>query len=82
MTVQWHGILLVVLAESEAVPSNGLVVRGDLDASPKKRLLEALLTMHESPAGSNALESFGSLRFIATGTAEYEPDASSPTQSW
>jgi phosphonate transport system substrate-binding protein len=64
---------LIVLEESPEVPENGLAVRKDLDASVKKRLKEALLTMHDDPEGRKVLQKFGARRFIETTDKDYEP---------
>jgi len=64
---------LMVLEKSPEVPENGLAVRKDLDASVKKRLKEALLTMHNDPEGRNVLQKFGARRFIETTDKDYEP---------
>ncbi|ADH85111.1 phosphate/phosphite/phosphonate ABC transporter substrate-binding protein [Desulfurivibrio alkaliphilus] len=64
---------LEILAVSPPVPSNTLSVRGDLDQELQERLKQALLTMHETPAGIKALEEFGAVRFLATGREDYQP---------
>jgi len=64
---------LTVLAESAAVPSNGLGVRPDLDPGLKSKLREALLAMHTREDGQRALRQFGAQRFIETDTRDYEP---------
>lgn len=64
---------LEILAVSPSVPSNTLAVRGDLDQELQDRLKQALLTMHETPAGLKALEEFGAVRFLATTRENYEP---------
>ncbi len=64
---------LVVLERSPEVPENGLAVRKGLDDSLKKKLKEALLSMHEDPEGAATLEEFGVLRFIETKDTDYGP---------
>jgi len=64
---------LVILERSPEVPENGLAVRKGLDDSPKKKLREALLTMHEDPEGTAILKAFGVRGFIETNDADYQP---------
>ena len=64
---------LVILERSPDVPENALAVRKDLDISVKKRLKEALLTMHEDPEGMALLKGFGAQRFIETNESDYRP---------
>lgn len=64
---------LVILKKSPDVPENGLAVKKDLDGTIKKRLKEALLTMHEDPEGKEVLKRFGARRFIETTDKNYEP---------
>ena len=64
---------LVILERSPDVPENGLAVRKDLDSSLKKKLKEALLTMHENPEGAALLKVFGAQRFIETSNSDYRP---------
>jgi phosphonate transport system substrate-binding protein len=64
---------LSVLAESAAVPSNGLGVRPDLDPEIKRRLREALLAMHAREDGQRALRQFQAQRFVETSARDYEP---------
>ncbi len=65
--------VLAVLEESPRVPENGLAVRKDLDDSLKKKLKDALVTMHNDPEGKKILEAFGARRFIETTDKDYEP---------
>ena len=62
---------LLILTRSPDVPENGLAVRKDLDESLKKKLKEALLTMHEDPNGKEILNKFGTKRFIETNDSDY-----------
>ncbi len=64
---------LVILERSPEVPENGLAVRKGLDGSLKKKLREALLTMHEDPEGTAILAAFGVRKFIETNDADYRP---------
>jgi len=64
---------LLVLAESPPVPSNGLMVRSDLDPSLQRRLRQALLDLHQDPQGAMVLQRLGALRFIETTAADYLP---------
>jgi len=62
-----------IISTSPEVPSNGLGVRPDLDEDLKRRLKEALVFMHEDPAGKKVLSGFGALRFIETSSDDYAP---------
>jgi phosphonate transport system substrate-binding protein len=64
---------LVILAESPKVPSNALGMRPDLDPGIKGKLRDALLSMHQNPAGRQLLANFGAIRFITTAKADYTP---------
>ncbi len=64
---------LVILERSPDVPENGLAVRKDLDGFLKKKLKEALLTMHENPEGEALLKAFGARQFIETKDSDYQP---------
>jgi phosphonate transport system substrate-binding protein len=64
---------LVVLERSPEVPENALAVKKDLDISVKKKLNEALLTMHEDTEGKALLKGFGAQRFIETKDSDYQP---------
>jgi phosphonate transport system substrate-binding protein len=64
---------LVILAQSQKVPSNGLAMRKDLDPATKRLLQDALLGMAEDDAGKQALNGFGAIRFILTTKADYDP---------
>ncbi len=61
------------LAISEAVPDNGLMVRGDLDESLRERLREILLTMDTDPQGQEVLKLLGDRRFLPCPCEEYQP---------
>jgi phosphonate transport system substrate-binding protein len=64
---------LVILAVSPEVPSNGLCVRKDLDATMKAKLKNALLHLHTDPEGKEVLHTFGALKFIETTAKDYQP---------
>ena len=64
---------LVIIAQSPAVPSNGLCVRKDLNDALKKKLKDTLLAMHNDPEGQTVLKQFGALKFIETSAKDYEP---------
>ncbi len=64
---------LTILEKSPNVPENGLAVRKDLDVETKRKLKEALLAMHEDPAGEAILRAFGARRFIETTEKDYQP---------
>ena len=64
---------LVVVDRSPDVPENGLAVRQDLDDTLKKKLKEALLTMHTDREGQGLLEKFGAQKFIETSDQDYVP---------
>lgn len=62
---------LVIVARSREVPENAIAVRGDLDASLKDALRNALLSMAHNPEGAAVLKQFGARRFIETSTDDY-----------
>jgi phosphonate transport system substrate-binding protein len=64
---------LLVLAESPPVPSNGLLVRADLDPHLKEGLRRALLDLERDPEGAHVLAEFGALRFVETTAEDYAP---------
>ena len=64
---------LKILTRSPDIPENALAVREGLDASLKQAIEEALLTMHNDPAGRTVLKNFGARRFIRTTDKDYEP---------
>jgi phosphonate transport system substrate-binding protein len=63
---------MIIIAESPAVPSNGLAVRKDLNPAIKVRLRNLLLELEKDPEGSEVLKNFGALRFIETTDDDYE----------
>ncbi len=64
---------LVILDRSPDVPENGLAVRNDLDGSIKKKIKEALLTMHLDSKGQEALRKLEAQKFIETRDQDYLP---------
>jgi ABC-type phosphate/phosphonate transport system substrate-binding protein len=48
-------------------------MRKDLDPSISAALRDALVTMHNNPAGRLALKEFGARRFIFASQKDYEP---------
>lgn len=64
---------LSIIATSPWVPSNGLCVRKGLDPDIRKKIKDALLTMHKDPAGKEVLGQFGALQFIETTAGDYQP---------
>jgi ABC-type phosphate/phosphonate transport system substrate-binding protein len=52
---------------------NALAVRRDLEESIKKKIREALLTMHLDPRGEEVLKKFGAQKFIETRDQDYLP---------
>lgn len=64
---------MTILSESFQVPSNGLVVRKDLDPALKKQLRDLLLNLNKTEEGKRVLEGFGAKRFIKTKDEDYAP---------
>jgi phosphonate transport system substrate-binding protein len=60
-----------VLVQSDAVPENALVVRGDLAATLGNELAAALLKMDQTPEGQAALQSYGARRFLPCRIEEF-----------
>lgn len=63
---------IVVLAESERVPSNGLVVSTSINEKMKKKLKNILLGMDKGDAGRSVLTMFGARRFLDTDREDYK----------
>ncbi|WP_027388902.1 phosphate/phosphite/phosphonate ABC transporter substrate-binding protein [Chrysiogenes arsenatis] len=64
---------LTIIASGEiSVPTNTLAVRNDLDTALKQQIETALLDMHLSDAGQQALKALGAERFIRTEDHEYD----------
>jgi len=64
---------LLILAESQRVPSNGLCVRKDMEPDLREALRRALLDLERDPEGTRVLAEFGAIRFIETTAADYAP---------
>ncbi len=64
---------LRIIAESPAVPSNGLCVRKGLDESLRLKLKKALLDLDSDPEGAAVLKKFGAVKFIETTARDYQP---------
>lgn len=64
---------LVILAESPLVPSNGLMLRRNLDQALKARLKKALLELESDPEGKAVLDRMSFQRFIPTKASDYDP---------
>lgn len=64
---------LTVLEKSADVPENALALRKDVEDSVKRKIFDALISMHNDPEGARVLKSFGARRFIETNDAEYKP---------
>ncbi|MBI5576063.1 MAG: phosphate/phosphite/phosphonate ABC transporter substrate-binding protein [Deltaproteobacteria bacterium] len=64
---------LTILARSADVPENGLALRKTLEDAVKRKISEALVTMHADPEGAKVLKAFGARSFIRTTDADYEP---------
>jgi phosphonate transport system substrate-binding protein len=72
---------IVILAESFAVPSNGLCVRPDLDPLIQQKLKNALLALNQNPEGQPVLEKLKALKFIDTTVADFQPVIEMATQA-
>jgi len=57
----------------KGVPDNTLAVRKGLDPDTREKLKKALLAMHTTPEGADALARFGATRFIITTDDEFKP---------
>ncbi len=64
---------LVILAESDRVPSNGLVVSSSIDEEMKKKLKDVLIAMDKDDAGRSVLAEFRAKRFLDTKKKDYRP---------
>ena len=62
---------LIILAESEKVPSNGLFLKKTLDKDIKKKIQEVLLNMDKDIEGREVLKKFRATKFIETSVADY-----------
>jgi phosphonate transport system substrate-binding protein len=64
---------LKILMVSHDLPENGLAMGATVPASIKISLQNTLLNMHQEPAGTRVLTTFGAQRFIRTTNKDYEP---------
>ena len=62
---------MVTVAESPAVPSNGIAVRKNLNPSLTLRLKTLFLGLHKTEEGREVLRLFGAKKFIETTNADY-----------
>lgn len=63
---------LRVIAESQPIPHLPIAVRGDLPATVKQHILQALTTLAEQPGGGEALRQLDIDRFAPADDAEYQ----------
>jgi len=63
---------LQVLAVSPDVPENALALRGNLEETTRRKILDALLGMDRDPAGREVLKKFGARRFVPTTDKDYD----------
>lgn len=59
------------VAVGPPVPNNGLVVSPNVDQELRAKLSEVLLGMDKEPAGREALQTFGAVRFLPCQVEEY-----------
>jgi phosphonate transport system substrate-binding protein len=64
---------IVILAESDNVPSNGLLMRKGIDNNLKEKLKEKLLNLDKIPEGKAVLDKFRAIKFIETTINDYKP---------
>ena len=64
---------LVILGKSADVPENVLALCKDIEEPVKRKLTDALITMHADLEGAKVLQAFGARRFIGTTDADYMP---------
>jgi len=64
---------LKILSRSPDMPETTLVLTPAVDPHIRERIREALLNMHDSPAGRAVLRAFGAKRFVATVVQDYGP---------
>jgi phosphonate transport system substrate-binding protein len=63
---------LVILAESTAVPSNGLGLKRSVPLAVRENIRNVLLNMDKDPVGREVLAEFGASRFIKTTEKDYK----------
>ena len=62
---------LLILVESEKVPSNGLFIKKTLSDNFMNKLKKILLNIDKDPEGKIVLEKLGAIKFIDTSDADY-----------
>lgn len=60
-----------ILAESNPVPENSLVVRSDIAQGLGRQVADALMDMDKTPKGRAALEAYGARRFLPCSIEDY-----------
>jgi phosphonate transport system substrate-binding protein len=63
---------IVILAESEQVPSNGLCIKKTINKTIRNKLKTTLLNMDRDAEGIKVLEKFRAINFVDTSEANYE----------
>jgi phosphonate transport system substrate-binding protein len=63
---------LQILATSPEVPENALALRGNLEETTRRKILDALLGMDQDPEGREVLKKFGARRFVPTTDKDYD----------
>lgn len=64
---------LTILASSPPVPSNGLCVRPEIEASIQENIKRLLLDLHNHDQGLEILRILGAKRFVETKKEDYQP---------
>lgn len=64
---------MLIIAESDEVPSNTFSAAKRLSTKTRERLKETLLDMSDNPEGRAILDDFGALRFIPTSKSNFAP---------
>ncbi|MBI4650078.1 phosphate/phosphite/phosphonate ABC transporter substrate-binding protein [Candidatus Desantisbacteria bacterium] len=64
---------LTVLAESRAVPDNGIAVREDIPEKLREKIKNILLNMDQNTEGKTILHEFGAVKFIENKDIDYNP---------
>ena len=65
--------LIIIIASSVPVPSNGLCVMQTVSKETIAKLQAALLGLDKNPAGRQVLKTFRALKFVKTDTTDYGP---------
>jgi phosphonate transport system substrate-binding protein len=66
-----HSVTMRRFVEGPNVPNNALLIRADLGETLGPTLSAALLSMHETGEGRDALAAFGATRFVPCDAQEY-----------